>query len=244
MFTISIKPRHLLLVLLGVMAALVAVSYLFLVVTVALGVDAGIVVSARKFFNVDAETNLPSWYSSTLLAVAGLSALELGRRMIVERAPWRWHWTVIGLGFLYLSLDELVSLHEYLAVGLVPEVGPLTSPWVVIAVPLALAAALFYVKFLLAQPRRTSGLLLLAGFLYVFGAAGFEMIASEMASLGVDPAGMLYGTTQHVEEAFEMTGVSILVYVVALVQQSRGAGGDTAVRLPRTQDANAPLTSA
>lgn len=236
MFTISIKPRHLLMVLLGVMAALIVVSYLFMITTVALGVDAGVVVSARKFFNIDAETNLPSWYSSTLLAVAGLSALEVGRQKIVDRAPWRWHWAVLGLGFLYLSLDELVSLHEKLAVGLVPEEGALKSPWVIIAVPLALIAGLFYVKFLLAQPRRIAGLLLLAGFLYVFGAAGFEIIGSEMASSGVDTAGMLYGTTQHVEEAFEMSGVSILLYVIATVQQSRTTGGTAPaeVRLPRT----------
>lgn len=243
MFTISIKPRHLLMVLLGIMAALIAVSYLFMIVTVALGVDAAIVVSARKFFNIDAETNLPSWYSSTLLAVAGLSALEVGRQKLVDRATWGWHWAVIGLGFLYLSLDELVSLHEELPVDWVPAVGPLKYAWVVIALPLALAAGLFYIRFLLAQPRRITRLLVLAAFFYLFGAAGFEMIGSTLSSAGVDEAGMLYGTSQHIEEAFEMTGVSILLYVIALVQQSRRTAPDV-VELPRDQESTAPASRA
>lgn len=247
MFAISIKPKHLLWVLLGIMAALISVSYLFMVVTVALGIDPGVVVSARKFFNIDAETNLPSWYSSTLLAVAGLSALEVGRRKLVARATWRWHWAIIGLGFLYLSLDELVSLHEKLPVGWVPDVGPLKYAWVVIALPLALAAGLFYIRFLMAQPKRISRLLVLAAFFYLFGAAGFEMIGSTLSSAGVDEAGMLYGTSQHIEEAMEMTGVSILLYVIATVQQGLDRD-DRTVDLPRDasvgKDSNAPLTSA
>ena len=66
-----------------------------------------------NFFDLNGETNLPSWYSAAQLALIGgllivfaASELRRGRRAA---------WSVMlgGLGFLFLSLDETTSIHEH-----------------------------------------------------------------------------------------------------------------------------------
>ncbi len=147
MLRVTVRPRHLFLVLLGAAVVLSALSYLFLLLTVAFGVDAGAVVSARKFVDVNAETNLPSWYSAVLLTVTGLVTFEVGRQALVEGRRWAWHWMVLGAGFCYLSLDELVALHERFVgpmTAVVGDSGVFKYAWVAAALPAVVLVALFY----------------------------------------------------------------------------------------------------
>lgn len=220
MLAVTVRPRHLFLVLLGAAVALSALSYLFLLLTVAFGVDAGAVVSARKFVDVNAETNLPSWYSAVLLTVTGLVTFEVGRQAFVEGRRWAWHWMVLGAGFCYLSLDELVALHERFVgpmTALVGDSGVFKYAWVAAALPAVVLVALFYARFLLALSRRTAALALLAGALYVGGSVGLEMVANALSDSGFSEQGLLLGTLQTVEEACEMVGPALFLAVVASV---------------------------
>src|SRR5690606_16748262 len=66
------------------------------------------------FFYVDLENNLPTWYQSVnfLLAAFLLGMLFHSTRRMSER--FARHWGLLALGFVYLSLDEMASLHERL----------------------------------------------------------------------------------------------------------------------------------
>jgi hypothetical protein len=219
---VSAKPRHLLIALLVAVAALSAVSYAFLLATVGMGIEAGPVVAARKFVDVNAETNLPSWFSAVLLTVVGLVTFEHGRQAFLARARWSWHWMVLGAGFCYLSLDELVGLHERLVdpmTSLVGDSGVFKYAWVAAALPVVVLVALFYVRFLLALPRRAAALALLGGVLYVGGSVGLEMVANAFSDRGFSEQGLFLGTLQAIEEACEMAGPVIFLYVVAGLQQ-------------------------
>ncbi|MEZ0493719.1 thiol reductant ABC exporter subunit CydD [Kineococcus sp. TBRC 1896] len=240
MLEVTVRPRQLLLVLLGVIVALSGISYAFLLLTVGFGVDAGVVVSARKFFDVNAETNLPSWFSAVLLTVTGLVTFEVGRRAYVEGRRWRWHWMVLGAGFCYLSLDELVALHEKLVepmTAVVGDSGVFKYAWVAAALPAVLLVALFYVRFLLALPRRTAALVLLAGALYVGGSVGLEMVANALSDMGFDEQGLLLGTMQAVEEACEMTGPALFLAVVAGISRQTRRVDVPAPAAPRVRSA-------
>ncbi|MFB9376578.1 hypothetical protein ACFFKU_11675 [Kineococcus gynurae] len=223
MFSITIRPSRLLAVLLSIAAILALLSVSFLVATAGLGIDSGIVVSARKFVDLDTEQNLPSWYSSMLLCVTGLSTLEVGRRAVVEKLRYRWHWFVLGLGFLYLSLDELVGLHEKLAepmAGLVGTSGILRYSWIAAAAPLAVMLVIAYLGFLRAQPGRILRLMLLGGGLYLGGAIVVEALGGYLISAGSDELGVGVGLVATVEEFFEMSGPAVFLVAVALVQQN------------------------
>jgi hypothetical protein len=241
MLEVTVRPRQLLLVLLGVIVVLTAASYAFLLLTVGFGVDAGPVVSARKFVDVNAETNLPSWFSAVLLTVTGLVTFEVGRQAFLARRRWRWHWMLLGAGFCYLSLDELVSLHEKLVVpmtAVVGDSGVFKYAWVAAALPAVALVALFYVRFLLALPRRTAALVLLAGALYVGGSVGLEMVANLLSDEGFSEQGLLLGTLQTVEEACEMVGPALFLAVVAGVAQR--ARRDEALQVPTHPGSTVP----
>ncbi|MEW1959054.1 hypothetical protein [Kineococcus sp. NPDC059986] len=236
MLEVTVRPRHLFFVLLGVIVVLSAASYAFLLLTVGFGVDSGAVVAARKFVDVNAETNLPSWFSAVLLTVTGLVTFEVGRRAFVEGRRWRWHWMVLGAGFCYLSLDELVGLHEKLVdpmTAVVGDAGVFKYAWVAAALPAVVLVALFYARFLLALPRRTAALALLAGVLYVGGSVGLEMVANALSDIGFSEQGLALGTLQAVEEACEMVGPALFLAVVAgVAQRDREVDVTTSVASP------------
>ena len=64
------------------------------------------------FFGLSYERNLSTWFSCLLLfSCSVLLALgALGKRQ--ERAPYIRHWWGLSLAFAYISLDELVCIHE------------------------------------------------------------------------------------------------------------------------------------
>jgi uncharacterized BrkB/YihY/UPF0761 family membrane protein len=63
-------------------------------------------------FDLAAEGNLPTYYSSVLLLIAALLlfVVTLMERTIKSRyVP---YWAFLTIGFIYLSMDEMLMLHE------------------------------------------------------------------------------------------------------------------------------------
>ena len=96
-------------------AFLVSADFLFVAafaVAVALGVTH---TRAFALVNLDVETNPPSWYSATQLFVVAVAFIMVGSRLLPRRRrayDVRRLWTVLGIGFVYLSMDEGAALHE------------------------------------------------------------------------------------------------------------------------------------
>ncbi|MCW2509515.1 MAG: hypothetical protein JWP68_2663 [Modestobacter sp.] len=59
-----------------------------------------------RFFNPDAEYRFPAFYSCLLLLLAGAAGVALARRGVAH--------LVLGLGLLFMALDELLAIHEAL----------------------------------------------------------------------------------------------------------------------------------
>ena len=79
-----------------------------------LGCPLGDLVS-DKFLDVDGERNLPTWYSSQKLFLIGALFLLAAWSCQRERIPRSWLLAALGAGFLGLSADEFIGLHEQLA---------------------------------------------------------------------------------------------------------------------------------
>lgn len=187
---------------------------------------------AYRLFDADREANVPTWFSVALLLVIAL--LALGVSTLLRDRPGRSHWYWVGLAvvFAYLSVDELAGIHEELIprLSLVVEArGALTYPWTIVAAPLVALFVLAYAPFLWRLPRRTAGLLLLAGALYVGGALGLEAVGG----LIVDEDGRItlgYVLVTSAEELLEMAGAALCLYAVAdharaLAQPADAASG-------------------
>jgi len=181
-----------------------------------------------RLFDLDSEVNVPSWYSaSALLMCAGALALvAVAKRRSGDR--YRWHWAGLAVGFLYLSADEGAEIHE--------AIGPLFAgagrwltlhvssffrylsaypvyTWVLPASAAAAIVGLSYLRFLLALPRRTAVLFVLAAMTYLGGAVGVEVIGARHTFLygQQDP---VYGALVILEESMEMSSIALFLYAV------------------------------
>jgi hypothetical protein len=171
--------------------------------------------STVRLLNVNRESTIPAWYSSgLLLAAAGLLAV-IGAARRRSDAPYARHWQALGLIFLYLSLDEAAEIHELFTRPMQDTGvnGPLLFGWVIFGMVFALVVGLLYLRFVLALPRTTRNLVILAGVCYIGGALGVEMIGANQWYID-DGTSLRYSAIGTVEEFMEMLGVSLFIYAL------------------------------
>lgn len=172
---------------------------------------------AVPFFSIGSDRNLPTFYSAiALLACASLLGLiGFVSRQRTSIRPLYWY----GLAavFVFLSIDEMLMLHEKMIEPLRSKLG--TSgifyyAWILPYGAALLALLAVYGRFLLRLPRRTSRLFIFSGILFVTGAIGFEMLGGlHFEAHGGKTIG--YVALQTVEETLEMVGIFIFLYALA-----------------------------
>ena len=216
---LTVHPRALLVLLLPVAVVLVLVSLVATLVGLASPGGAPFEGYERLMdvVSVDEETTVPSWFSASLLLLCALLLLDVARTARARRDRWRYHWALLTLVFAYLSADEGSRLHE-IGTSVVEMAGidtGLRFSWVLVALPVAAVFALAMVPFLLALPRRTALLFVLAGCVYVGAAAGLEVVGSAVAPLEEGSTTAGYAALTSVEELFEMVGAILFAWAVA-----------------------------
>lgn len=165
--------------------------------------------------DVDAEANLPTWFSSALLFACALGAALMAARAkkgSIERRGYRW---VAGL-LLVVSADETVALHERCAAALFPSLADhgIARGWVwALGAGIVLALLAVLLPFLRALAARVRWALVRAGVVYVTGALGFEMIGQRYAAAHGwhDP---IYVGLAAIEELLEMSGCVLFLHAV------------------------------
>jgi hypothetical protein len=167
---------------------------------------------------------LPAWYSSSLLLVCALLLVPHAWSAYAERSRQFGGWLLLAIGFVYLSLDEALGIHELVNsnVGdLVRTTGPLTFGWVLVAVPALVIVAILLSRFVVRLPAKSRSLFLAAGMMYVAGVVGCEMVgAAFFDAYGKDTPG--YVASMVTEEALEIFGISL--FLTALLLHARDDG--------------------
>lgn len=188
-------------------------------------------------FNLNREANIPTWYSSLSLLVCALLLGLIGTLTRKGKQRFAWHWLILSLIFIYLSLDEAASLHEQVIDplrALVPLSGIFRFAWIIPAGFLILILILFYLRFFWSLPVRTRIYFLVAALFYIGGAMGVEMIQGWLASQYPGFSTLQLGGLEHswhaqllrdsefayeftavIEESMEMIGV--LIFIGALL---------------------------
>ena len=170
--------------------------------------------SLLKLFFLDQETNIPSFFNTLLLLITAASAYFIYVLKKKSKQP-TFHWLLICFLFLFLALDETISIHERVNLLIYNKGwrsdGFFKFLWIVPYLLLALVFLLSSLSLLRSLPAKTRNGFLLAGTIYVAGAAGFEMIGGKIIDTrGMD--NMLYIISASVEEILEMTGLIIFIY--------------------------------
>jgi hypothetical protein len=173
-------------------------------------------------FDLDFERNsVPTWYqSATLLLSSFLLAVIALIRQAAEDKDFR-YWGLLSAVFLYLSLDEAVSIHEQLTMPLRTNFelgGIFYLSWVIPAAVFLVIFFLVFLKFLLRLPAQTRNLMIAAGGIFVLGAVGVEMVGGNYLYVTNDlPSQVLdyrYVIITTCEEFLEMLGITLFIYTL------------------------------
>jgi len=175
--------------------------------------------------DVDAEANIPTWFSSVqLLACAALLGV-IAARVRRDGGRYAGHWGWLSALFIALSIDELAQLHEHL--GRLQSVwhthGLFYFAWVIPAGVFVAALSVVYLRFLAHLPALTRRRFVIAGIVFVTGALVVEALGGWRAeTMGMN--NMTHSCIATVEEVMEMSGVTM--FLVALMRHLAGEGAD------------------
>lgn len=171
-----------------------------------------------RWFDFNLESNVPTWFSVIILAFAAMLFFIIYMQKKSNNIKSAHYWLTLCFIFLFISLDESVQVHEEVAKILRPSVsndmsGLLYWAWVIPYGIFAVAAAVYFMRFVLSLPAKTRNLFILAGGMYIFGALILEFAEGHLyVKYGLNH---IYNRILYfVEELCEMGGVTVLIYAL------------------------------
>lgn len=167
-------------------------------------------------FYLDRENNLPSYFSMLLLLLASAILVVITILEKKRAGDYLMHWAVLALGFFYMSIDEVIQLHEVLVLPVRKLLGNhygsiFYFSWVVPAFVLVIFLALYFFKFLLYLSVKTRQTFLISAFIYLTGVLGVETIGGYHTWLH-GTQNLTYLVLITVEESFEMVGIIMFIW--------------------------------
>jgi hypothetical protein len=176
--------------------------------------------TVANWFNLDAELNVPTWFSSAQLMLISVIAFAVAGK--THAGPLRRALVLAVFGFLFLSLDETASIHEgttqiFKSLGVDSSRHYVPGVWTIIYPVLGLAALGVFrreaMAFLADPPGREA--FLWGATILVTGGLLLEIAAYFIVpETGADS---IYAFIQIcLEEGCEMIGASLMVYAMLL----------------------------
>jgi len=167
-------------------------------------------------FDLTAERNLPTLFSTALFLLSTCLLWVIARALEDRQKPWI-RWSLLSVLFAFLALDELASLHESiepLADRLPGASGFFAGAWTLVYGVLLIPIGVFFVPLVRGLDATTRWRVVSAGILFLTGALGLEVVAAWYwwADVGPNLGGrLLVG----LKELFEIAG--LVVFSCALV---------------------------
>ncbi|PJF39455.1 MAG: hypothetical protein CUN54_08680 [Phototrophicales bacterium] len=210
-------------------AILLLVGALFLIFTSAM-VDLIIAVTGGKenasllmsdlstLFDIHGEANLSSLFATTLLATAGILLLLISTFVQQNEKKISYQWLILGVIFIYLSVDETARIHEKLSAGsakLFNMEGAAFAAfaWVIPGSIFVVLLALIYSRFLMKLPRKTALLFVVSGAMFITGAVVIEIAEGIVVNRYSFDTPIFRVLTQ-IEESLELFGVIAFIYTL------------------------------
>lgn len=176
------------------------------------------------YFNVDLENNIPTLYSAALLLLSSILLYTIS--VTPEGTRKRLHWQILSLVFLFLSLDELLQLHENInhLLSKVTEVGGSvsgTDRWDVFSLMLFAGVGLSYFRFFWSLPQKVKRLFFTAATSFVVGGAGIEFLGVNFLTSIYHQPIFLAEVISTIEEFLEMLGTCLFINGLLTYAQSK-----------------------
>lgn len=167
-------------------------------------------------FDMDREFNVPTFFSSGLMLGCALVLWVIALASRAAKDGLTGYWSVLAWGFLFMSLDDAVVLHEKITrpLRLLTHSDAFYMRWMLPATVLIAILGAFYIKFLAALPRRSRMLFLVSAVIFLGAAVGLETFTSWLGFHGQRPETMLYVILVMIEESVELAGITLFLYAL------------------------------
>jgi len=167
-----------------------------------------------RMFDLDMERNIPTLFSSLLLALGSLLfyLISLTDNANMEKNYWRG----LSVVFIFLAFDESAKIHEQIGDYVEKYVhldGYFYYPWVLVYGFCIILLAIIYMKFFWSMPRKVFWSFMGAAALYLTGAIVFDMIGGNEASQHGTTT-IFYSIYYTIEESLEMLGSIYLISIL------------------------------
>ena len=168
------------------------------------------------FFDLDKEANMPTYFSSILLLFSAFLLGIIAALIKKENKPYAYHWALLSIVFVYLSIDEAVCIHELWIQPMqtiFAAKGVFHFAWIIPGSAAILVLAALFCKFLFHLLPKSRLLFMIAAMFYLGGALGCEMIGGWFVSQ-FSMETFAYNMIATIEETFEMIGIVIFIYAL------------------------------
>lgn len=169
-----------------------------------------------RLFNSNVESSIPTYFSVLLLTFASVILAFITHFKYMNKEPYRFHWGLLTVIFLYLAIDESAEIHEIFTRPLREAFGldgTLYFSWVLVGVIFVAVVGLIYLRFLWNLPRRTAMLMIVSGAIFVTGAIIIESISASIYDAN-DGSSVGYTAIGNFEEFLEMSGIILFIYTL------------------------------
>lgn len=176
-------------------------------------------------FSLDKEANIPTFFSGLILLLSGFLFGIIAWYRKRKQEGFVLHWGILSAVFVFMALDEVASFHENLILPIRSSLnlsGIFYYSWVVVGLLFLLAFAASYLKFFFSLSTTYRLGFFLAGFAYICGALGMELVGGYYAEhYGLE--NLPYALITTVEETLELIGILLLIkYLLLYLQNNTG----------------------
>jgi hypothetical protein len=171
-----------------------------------------------RLFSVNREANLPTTFSIFLLVISTSLLAIIAIESKNHKEPFSAAWISLTIIFGYITIDEASALHEMTDPFLNQLLGSgpfgiFTHSWVWLPIFLIPLLVILFAKFYLQLPKFTRTWTGIAGFIYILGAAGMEMVGSSVIAV-TSANHRYYFLAYTLEESLEMLGIILFIYAL------------------------------
>lgn len=218
--TIKINPQRILIILLGMVAVIVALSIygqkirFFGVADIRGPWHEFLIDQLMQNFYLDAEGNITTFINALLLFIPSLLITIIGVWKLSIKDKFRFHWVGLALIFLFLSFDEAAVIHENMIKpmrAIVGSEGFFYFAWIIPGMIMVVAFGLLYLMFFLNLENKFKILFLVSLGVYISGVIGGEMISGYYAST-IGQKNFTYAVIASLEESIEYIGCSLIIF--------------------------------
>lgn len=178
---------------------------------------------SHQVIDLDAEMTFPSWFSSIQLFFVGFLLLIQQLKTTQLKNISLLFLSIVGLGFIFLSIDESISFHEkfnfrFVDVEWLPRFKNNHGLWIPVYLAMIISFLIFSRRQIadLWQFYRKELIIFSTGMIFfLLGGVVLEIISYEY--LRVDELSKAYLLEVAMEEGLEMIGASIMLYASLLL---------------------------